>query len=264
MMLDKKQLLARARNVKLALFDVDGVMTEGLIIYGEHGETLQAFNVLDGFGMQLLQSTGVEVGIITGRFSMPLEQRLEALNIKLCLQEQNDKLSALQHILSERQLSLSEVAYLGDDWPDLPLIRAVGLGMTVPNGRPQVKQCADGITEAPGGRGAVREFCELIMQAQETLAVVYARYDTNSALTAETVNNMQGVSRIMAVLNLTIFPLTYNTSSLLRWFLLSVLLVYLIIFWLIPIYLNQKIPVFEETANMPDYSGSGYYQQCVP
>lgn len=170
------RLVECARKIKLAVFDVDGVMTDGTIYYDDKGAELKAFNILDGLGIKLLRKSGVLVAIITGRSSAIVAKRAEEIGIDFLVQGREDKLIALKEIVKQLQLSLTEVAYLGDDLPDLPAIRAVGLGMTVPNGSHFVKKMAAGITEIPGGKGAVREFCELIMHAQEKLVPTVEEY----------------------------------------------------------------------------------------
>ena len=164
--MDINGLMSLAKKIRLAVFDVDGVMTDGTVYYDNHGQELKAFNIRDGLGIKLLQKSGVRVAVITGRRSKAVEYRAGELGIDLLLQGREDKLTALKEILSSLTITLDEVAYLGDDLPDLPAIRAVGLGMTVADGCPQVKALADGITVLPGGRGAVREFCEIIINAQ--------------------------------------------------------------------------------------------------
>ncbi len=169
-------LTERARMIKLAAFDVDGVMTDGTIYYNDQGSELKAFNILDGMGIKLLQKSGVKIAIITGRSSDVVSKRAKELNVDFLMQGREDKLVALTEIVKSLELSLKEVAYLGDDLPDLPAICAAGLGMTVPNGSGFVKNKADGVTKSSGGKGAVREFCELIMHAQGTLSQQLAEY----------------------------------------------------------------------------------------
>lgn len=169
-------LLDLARKIKLAVFDVDGVMTNGAVIYDSSGNEMKAFSILDGLGIKLLKASGVDVAIITGRSSPVVERRAKELGIDTLIQGREDKLTALKEILSVRNIPFYEVAYLGDDLPDLPAIRAVGLGMTVANGYSLVKQYADGVTVSSGGQGAVREFCDLIMDAQGTLPSMLSNY----------------------------------------------------------------------------------------
>ena len=171
-----KHLLSLARKVKLAVFDVDGVMTSGAVMYDSSGQEIKAFSILDGLGIKLLRQSGVDVAIITGRSSKMVERRAKELGLDILIQGREDKLMALNELLETHGVSLSEVAYLGDDLPDLPAIRAVGLGMTVANGYSLVKEYADGVTVASGGQGAVREFCDLIMHAQGTLSSMLSDY----------------------------------------------------------------------------------------
>jgi len=174
--MNHSHLFDRARKIRLAVFDVDGVMTDGSVIYDSLGNESKAFCILDGLGIKLLKNTGIEVAIITGRMSAMVERRAKELDVDLLLQGREDKLVALKELLEQKSIALSEVAYLGDDLPDLPAIRAVGLGMAVPNGYTVVKELADGVTAASGGSGAVRELCDLLMQAQGTLSDQLAVY----------------------------------------------------------------------------------------
>lgn len=169
-------LYAKAKQVKLAVFDVDGVLSEGHLYFTSNDEEIKAFNVQDGLGIKLLQNSGIQTAIITTRKSPLVEKRAKGLGIKHIKQGQEDKLPVLIDILEKLNLSLDQVAYLGDDLPDLPIIRRVGLGMAVANANDFVKQNADGVTRMKGGYGAVREFCELIMDAQGTLDATQAAY----------------------------------------------------------------------------------------
>ncbi len=166
----------KARNVKLAVFDVDGVLSDGRLYFTSDGEEIKAFNILDGLGIKLLQNSGVETAIITGRSSPLVEKRARDLGIAHLVQGREDKLTVLTGILEALGLSFEQVAYLGDDLPDLAAIRRAGLGMAVANAHDFVKQHADGVTQLKGGRGAAREFCELIMAAQGTLEAAQAAY----------------------------------------------------------------------------------------
>lgn len=166
----------RARAVRALVLDVDGVLTDGRLWYDNGGEELKAFHIQDGLGIKLLQSTGVAVAIITGRTSALVARRAAELGIRHVIQGREDKLLALRGLCAELQLGLHEIAYLGDDLPDLSAIRSVGLGMTVADGRELVAQHARYRTAKPGGFGAVREVCELLMRAQGTLDGVFDRY----------------------------------------------------------------------------------------
>ena len=169
-------LLKAALPVKLAIFDVDGVLTDGRLFFLPDGGEFKTFHTLDGQGIKMLMRTGVQTAIITGRTSPIVERRAQDLGINYLYQGREDKLVVLDELLKQLGLEYSQVAYLGDDLPDLPVIRRVGLGMAVATANAFVKQHAAGITQARGGEGAAREFCELIMHAQGTLASAQAAY----------------------------------------------------------------------------------------
>lgn len=172
----RAELREKARKIKLAVFDVDGVLSDGRLYFASDGEEIRAFSVLDGLGIKLLQNSGIATAIITGRSSPLVERRARDLGIVHLVQGREDKLAVLTDMLEELDLSFEQVAYLGDDLPDLAAIRQAGLGMAVANAHDFVKQHADGVTRLKGGRGAAREFCELIMAAQGTLAAAQAAY----------------------------------------------------------------------------------------
>lgn len=172
----RAELREKARKIKLAVFDVDGVLSDGRLYFASDGEEIRAFNTLDGLGIRLLQNSGIATAIITGRSSPLVERRARDLGIVHLVQGREDKLAVLTDMLEELDLSFEQVAYLGDDLPDLAAIRQAGLGMAVANAHDFVKQHADGVTRLKGGRGAAREFCELIMAAQGTLAAAQAAY----------------------------------------------------------------------------------------
>lgn len=169
-------LQQQARPIRLLALDVDGVLTDGRLWYDNGGEELKAFHIQDGLGIKLLQGTGVQVAIITGRTSALVARRAAELGIRHVIQGREDKLLALRTLCNDLQIGLSEVAYLGDDLPDLSAIRSVGLGLTVADGHALIAEHAAFRTQRPGGFGAVREVCELIMAAQGTLAGVFERY----------------------------------------------------------------------------------------
>lgn len=158
-----------ATAVKLLLLDVDGVLTDGRITYGSSQQELKSFHIHDGLGIKLLQRAGIRVGIVTGRVSPMVERRARELGIDLLLQGREDKWVASQTILDELKLSRSELAYMGDDLPDLAAIRQAGLGIAPANAVPFVRQHADLVTTAGGGGGAVREACEFILAAKGLL-----------------------------------------------------------------------------------------------
>ncbi|WP_339545739.1 KdsC family phosphatase [Pseudomonas sp. RA_35y_Pfl2_P32] len=169
-------LLERARPVQLAVFDVDGVLTDGRLYFLEDGSEFKSFSTLDGQGMKMLLASGVTIAIISGRTSPVVERRAKSLGVAHLYQGREDKLVVLDELLAQLGLSYEQVAYLGDDLPDLPVIRRVGLGMAVANAAGFVREHAHGITEARGGEGAAREFCELILRAQGNLQDANAAY----------------------------------------------------------------------------------------
>lgn len=169
-------VIKAAQKIKLILLDVDGVLTDGRLYYGNNGEELKAFDIQDGLGIKLLQKGDIEVGIITGRSSMLLTRRTEELGIELVVQGREDKLTALNEILEGRAIDLEEIAFVGDDLPDLAVIRRVGLGITPTNGNHIVASQALWQTKKGGGQGAVREVAELILNAQGKLEALLAPY----------------------------------------------------------------------------------------
>jgi 3-deoxy-D-manno-octulosonate 8-phosphate phosphatase (KDO 8-P phosphatase) len=152
-----------AARIRLLALDVDGVLTDGHIVYGSDGEEFKAFHIRDGLGIKLLQRAGVTVAIITGRRSAVVERRAEELGIDVVLQGREDKLQALSELCTQRSLALAECAYMGDDLPDLAAVRAAGLGLTVADATDAVREAADWCSKMAGGRGAVREACEALL-----------------------------------------------------------------------------------------------------
>ena len=174
--LSDTQLVNHARSVRLLVLDVDGILSDGQLYFGNQGEEIKAFNSLDGHGIKMLQSTGVKVAIVTGRTSHIVAQRAEQLGIELLLQGREDKLTALHQLTQHLQLDWSQMAYMGDDLPDLAAIIKVGLGITVPNAASTMTLYSQYVTQRCGGQGAVREVCDLIMQAQDTWDAALAPY----------------------------------------------------------------------------------------
>ena len=172
----QQELLQRARGVKLAIFDVDGVLTDGRLYFLVDGSEFKTFNTLDGHGIKMLIASGVRTAIISGHKTPIVERRAQNLGIQHLYQGREDKLVVLDELLGQLNLNYAQVAYLGDDLPDLPVIRRVGLGMAVASADAFVRENAHGITQARGGEGAAREFCELIMRAQGTLDSIQATY----------------------------------------------------------------------------------------
>lgn len=176
MAIKNQKLINRAKNTRLLLLDVDGVLTDGRLYYGNNGEELKAFNIQDGLGIKLLQRNGIKVGIITGRSSALLARRASELGIELVVQGREDKLTALQEILETHEYQMDEIAFLGDDLPDLAVIRRVGLGVAVANANSSIASHALWQTSASGGHGAVRELAEFILTAQDKLEATLAEY----------------------------------------------------------------------------------------
>jgi len=164
-----KELANQIKNIKLLVCDIDGVFSDGRIYLGNDGEELKAFHTKDGFGIKALITSGVEVAVITGRQSNIVKNRMSALNVTHIIQGQENKLPALEQLTVTLDLSLTQIAYIGDDIPDLDCINAVGLGVAVQDAHPQIIQQANYVTSTRGGFGAVRELCDIIMQCQNTL-----------------------------------------------------------------------------------------------
>ena len=165
-----------ARAIKLAIFDVDGVMTDGSILFTESGSEIKIFNALDGHGLKLLKAGGIQLAIISGRTSDAVNKRAHDLGFDFIYQGVADKLLILQSLCDELGLTPSSIAYMGDDVMDLPVLRRVGLALSVPNAPAIVREQAHYVTHAQGGRGAVREACELILKAQSKLENLLAPY----------------------------------------------------------------------------------------
>ncbi len=173
-----RDIYNQAARIKLVIFDVDGVLTDGSLYLGDDGQEYKAFNSKDGHGMAMLQTSGIHIGIITGRSSQVVQLRMESLGIKHVYQGQRDKLPAFRELCETLKLEPEEVAYVGDDVVDLPIMLRVGLAIAVQDAHPLVKKHADWQTPSGGGRGAARDVCELIMEAQSTLAAALQRYLT--------------------------------------------------------------------------------------
>ncbi|CAM5777942.1 KdsC family phosphatase [Ottowia pentelensis] len=159
------ELLLRAQGIRLLLLDVDGVLTDGGLYYGEGGEVLKRFHTLDGHGLKLLGRAGIAVGVISGRDSPALRQRLAALGIQHARLGTEDKLPAAQALLQELGIDWPQTAAMGDDWPDLPLLRHAGLACAPANAHAEARALAAHVTALAGGAGAVRELCDLLLAA---------------------------------------------------------------------------------------------------
>ncbi len=159
-------ILARAKRIRLAIFDVDGVLTDGRLYLSDSGEEMKAFDTQDGHGMKMLQASGVEIAIITGRTSRCVELRAKNLGISLLFQGASDKLPVYRDLMASLGLDPAETAYMGDDLVDLPVLRRCGFALAVPDAPDIVRQHAHYVTRKRGGRGAVREACEFLMRMQ--------------------------------------------------------------------------------------------------
>ncbi|MDA7418525.1 HAD hydrolase family protein [Xenophilus arseniciresistens] len=159
------ELLLAAQGMRVAFFDVDGVLTDGGVYFSEEGETLKRFSILDGYGLQLIKRAGIVPAVITGRDSKPLRVRLEALGVEHVRYGISNKLPAAEAMLQSLGLDWSQAAAMGDDWPDLPVLRRVGLAVAPANAHVEVRAAARYVTTAKGGEGAARECCDLLLMA---------------------------------------------------------------------------------------------------
>lgn len=159
------ELLLQAQDIRAAIFDVDGVLTDGRIYIGEQGETVKAFSTLDGQGLKLLQIAGIVPVIITGRDSPAVRRRVADLGLSHALYGVHDKLAAAQAVMQTLQLDWPQLAAIGDDWPDLPLLLRAGFACAPRNAHVEARAAAHHVTAAAGGHGAAREFCDLLLVA---------------------------------------------------------------------------------------------------
>jgi 3-deoxy-D-manno-octulosonate 8-phosphate phosphatase (KDO 8-P phosphatase) len=166
----------RAKEVKLLLLDVDGILTDGTITYTHEGKEIKSFNTKDGLGVRLLQETGVEVGLITARESEAVTRRAQDLGMKHVFQKTRNKLEVFEKLTNELSLKPAEVGYMGDDWLDLPLLVRVGFSATVADAVSEVKEVAHYTTKRKGGKGAVREVCDLILEAKGVHSSLLEKY----------------------------------------------------------------------------------------
>ncbi len=166
----------RCQNIEMLVMDVDGVLTDGAIVYTDRGEEIKAFHVRDGSGLKLWMALGKKAAILTGRKSVVVERRALELGIRSVIQGASDKLMAFDGILTEHNIGESQAAYVGDDLPDVPVLRRCGLALTVVDACPEARDQAHYVTRATGGHGAVREIIELILRAQGRWQEACARY----------------------------------------------------------------------------------------
>lgn len=171
-----ENILKKAAKIKLLIFDIDGVLTDGRIYLSEHQEIFKAFHVHDGVGIKMVQDAGIKTAIITGSQSPIVRLRAEYLGIPHVHQVKEDKIPAYENLLTVLKMDNEQVAYLGDDLPDLPLMRRAGLSIASANATLFVRDHANWVTQAEGGAGAAREVCELILRAKGLLDKIHQRY----------------------------------------------------------------------------------------
>ena len=169
-------LMPRCQPIRMLLLDVDGVLTDGRLIYGPQGEELKEFHVRDGLGIRLAMAGGITVGIVTGRGGAVLARRCRDLGIELVFDKVRDKAAVLHQITTEQHTPPEQIAFMGDDLIDLPLLTRVGLPIAVADAHPLVIRAATWTTQAPGGCGAVREVCEGLLHAQQKWDGVIGKY----------------------------------------------------------------------------------------
>ena len=164
----------RGLGLRCAIFDVDGVLTDGRLYIGEHGETVKAFHTLDGHGLKLLQQAGITPLVITGRDSPAVRRRIVDLGLTHAVYGAQDKLAAADAQLAALGVDWADTAAIGDDWPDLPLLRRAGFSCASANAHVEVRAVVDHVTAQPGGHGAAREFCDLLLMASGRYAGLLA------------------------------------------------------------------------------------------
>lgn len=172
----KSEVAERAKRVKLLIVDIDGVMTDGRIVYSIYGDELKFFDVTDGFGISLLNRAGIKTAIITAKKSRIVKMRARDLKIAKAYQGFIDKLIPFDKLLKEFKISPEEICFVGDDLPDIPVLKRVGLAVSVPNALDEVKAIAHYITSKAGGRGAVREVCDILLKSQDKWDEATAKY----------------------------------------------------------------------------------------
>ena len=163
--MEKKIRLQKLKEIQMLLLDVDGVLTDGSIIYSDEGSETKVFNVKDGFGLKLAMQAGIKVGLVTGRTSKALHHRCRDLGIAYVYDGVQHKAQLLDQIVLKTGASADKMAFIGDDLPDIPIMRRVGLSIAVADAHERVRRHADWTTSAPGGRGAVREVCDALLKA---------------------------------------------------------------------------------------------------
>ena len=171
-----KDILDKASRIRLLVFDVDGVLTDGSLYIGDDGQEYKAFHSRDGHGIKMLLGHGIEIAVITGRTSRVVEHRMKNLGITHVYQGKLEKLPAYRELIQTLGVTEEQTAYVGDDVVDLPVMRRVGLAIAVQDAHPLVRRHSHWQTPSPGGRGAARDVCELIMEARGVLDDEMSRY----------------------------------------------------------------------------------------
>lgn len=169
-------VLLAAQGIQLAFFDIDGVLTDGGLLFTDEGETIKRFNILDGLGLKLLQRAGITPAVVTGRDSAPLRKRLQALGVTNVHYGTEDKRPAAESVLAQLGLDWSQAAAIGDDWPDLPVLRRCAFAAAPANAHAEVRAAARYVTQAAGGHGAAREFCDVLLVASGQYARLLEDY----------------------------------------------------------------------------------------
>lgn len=170
------QLIKRAQKIGLLVLDVDGVLTDGRLYFDSHGNEMKAFSTRDGLGLKAVQAAGVTLAVITGRASRIVAERAASLGIEHVYQGQDDKLLAYHDLLQKTGMRDEQVCYAGDDWIDLPVLLRAGLAVTVPDAGDDIKEHCHWITPQRGGEGAVRNLCELLLEARGAKAALLRRF----------------------------------------------------------------------------------------
>ncbi|VVC76121.1 3-deoxy-D-manno-octulosonate 8-phosphate phosphatase KdsC [Aquicella siphonis] len=171
-----QSLKEKAKSIRLFILDVDGILTTGAIYHGSNGFEMRGFHIHDGLGIKLLQKAGITVAVISGKKSEPVEKRMRELNIQHAYLGHENKLPAYEELKQQLQLKDHEIAYMGDDLPDLPLLKRAGLSITVPGTPEVISQAVDFITKKKPGKGAVREVCDWLLEAQDRYQSVIQSY----------------------------------------------------------------------------------------
>ena len=172
----EQELLERAARIRLVIFDIDGVLTDGRLFFDQAGQEYKGFHSRDGLGIKLLRKSGVETAVISGRYSASVEKRMDSLGVNHIYQGYQDKLPALEALCRELQLEPDQIAHVGDDLLDVPVLRRVGLAVGVSDSHPCILPYLHWLTPRPGGAGAARDVCDLVMKAQGTLDRILASH----------------------------------------------------------------------------------------